>query len=396
MSPRARVLPSGTPVHSPGWRGLPPPPVEAVEPLAALPPRPAPAEPPPVLPEAPAAAAPRAAAEPAVTPDQQAHLAALEREAFTKGYAQGERAGLEAGGKRAEAMLRRVAQTIEELGSLRQTLIHQTERQMVQLALTLARRVVHREISLDPELAAALAHVALDKLGTSTPATIRLNPEDYTVVAGDGERWGTGVVTVVPDPAIARVGELCELRQPGGQHLMLEVVGFREGYLQTVPLGSTNGIRPGDVLVARGGSATIPVGQDLLGRVLDGLGQPLDGLGPVRGEADALLYPPPINPLARDPIVTPMGTGVRTIDSLLTCGRGQRVGLFGGSGVGKSTLLGMMARGTSADVAAWCAGIPSARKHAVSTSCMRSCGTRTAIFSGTSRFMAWRPRAPVP
>jgi FliI/YscN family ATPase len=149
----------------------------------------------------------------------------------------------------------------------------------------------------------------------------------------------------------AQVGELCELQQASGRRLALEVVGFRDGFLQTVPLGTTAGIRPGDILVARGGSARIAVGPDLLGRVLDGLGQPLDGLGPVRGETTAPLYPPPMNPLARDPIVTPMGTGVRAIDSLLTCGRGQRLGLFGGSGVGKSTLLGMMARGTSADVA---------------------------------------------
>jgi flagellum-specific ATP synthase len=149
----------------------------------------------------------------------------------------------------------------------------------------------------------------------------------------------------------SRVGELCELTQADGSRLMLEVVGFREGYLQTVPLGTTTGIRPGDLLTARGGAATIPVGPALLGRVFDGLGNPLDGLGPVAGEADASLYPPPLNPLARDPIVTPMGTGVRAIDALLTCGRGQRIGLFGGSGVGKSTLLGMMARGTSADVA---------------------------------------------
>jgi flagellar assembly protein FliH len=159
------------------------------------------------------AAVPAPAPEPvpdAIAADQQARLAALEREAFTKGYAQGERAGLEAGGKRAEAMLRRVAQTLEELGGLRQTLIHETERQMVQLALTLARRVVHREVSLDPELAAALAHVALEKLGTTTPATIRLNPEDYTIVAQDGERWGGVAVTVVPDPSVARGGCLVE------------------------------------------------------------------------------------------------------------------------------------------------------------------------------------------
>jgi len=146
----------------------------------------------------------------AMLAEHQARLAALEREAFTKGYAQGERAGLEAGGKRAEAMLRRVAQTIEELGGLRQTLIQETEREMVQLALTLARRVVHREVSLDPELAAALAHVALERLGTNTPATIRLNPEDYTVVTQDGARWGGQTVTVVPDPSISRGGCLVE------------------------------------------------------------------------------------------------------------------------------------------------------------------------------------------
>ena len=146
----------------------------------------------------------------AMLAEHQARLAALVREAFTKGYAQGERAGLEAGGKRAEAMLRRVAQTIEELGGLRQTLIQETEREMVQLALTLARRVVHREVSLDPELAAALAHVALERLGTNTPATIRLNPEDYTVVTRDGARWGGQTVTVVPDPSISRGGCLVE------------------------------------------------------------------------------------------------------------------------------------------------------------------------------------------
>ncbi len=149
----------------------------------------------------------------------------------------------------------------------------------------------------------------------------------------------------------AQIGELCELRQPGGVALTLEVVGFREGYLQTVPLGSTAGIRPGDVLTARGRAATMPVGDGLLGRVLDGLGRPIDNGGPLSTDAEAPLYPPPLNPLARDPIVTPIGTGVRCIDGLLTCGRGQRIGLFGGSGVGKSTLLGMMARGTSADVA---------------------------------------------
>jgi flagellar assembly protein FliH len=143
--------------------------------------------------------------------DQQAHLAALEREAFTKGYAQGERAGIEAGGKRAEAMLRRVAQTLDELAKLRRTMIRETERQTVELALTLARRVVTRELSIEPDLVAALAHVALERLGESSPATIRLNPDDYsTVAAHRGDQWEGTLVSIVPDPAVARGGCLVE------------------------------------------------------------------------------------------------------------------------------------------------------------------------------------------
>jgi FliI/YscN family ATPase len=149
----------------------------------------------------------------------------------------------------------------------------------------------------------------------------------------------------------ARVGELCQLAsRTGGAALPLEVVGFRDGLLQTVPLGPTTGIRPGDLIVARGEAATVAVGDGLLGRVVDGLGRPLDGLGPLDTSADYPLQPAPMNPLAREPIVAPLGTGVRLIDGLLTCGRGQRIGVFGGSGVGKSTLLGMMARGTAADI----------------------------------------------
>jgi flagellum-specific ATP synthase len=150
----------------------------------------------------------------------------------------------------------------------------------------------------------------------------------------------------------ARVGEICELvGEPGSRPLPLEVVGFREGALLTVPLGGTSGIRPGDRIVSRGLVSAMPVGQALLGRVIDGLGRPLDGLGPIEASVDYSLYPPPLNPLEREGIVAPLGTGVRAIDALLTCGRGQRLGLFGGSGVGKSTLLGMMAKATAADVA---------------------------------------------
>ena len=149
----------------------------------------------------------------------------------------------------------------------------------------------------------------------------------------------------------ARVGDLCELAPDAGRpRLPLEVVGFKDGLVQSVPLGSTAGIRPGDRIVARGASATVRVGASLLGRVVDGLGRPLDQAGPLDLRDVYPLHPPPLNPLARSPIVAPLGTGVRAIDALLTAGRGQRLGVFGGSGVGKSTLLGMMARGTAADV----------------------------------------------
>jgi flagellar assembly protein FliH len=167
-------------------------------------------------PESAAASVPRAPAPSTAVPeiplaDQQARLAALERDAFAKGYAQGERAGVEAGAKRADAMLRRVAQTLEELERLRKAIIKDTERQMVQLALALARRLVHREVSIDPSLVAAMAHVALERLGEATPATIRLNPDDYTTVAAQrGERWEGAQVTIVPDPAVSRGGCLVE------------------------------------------------------------------------------------------------------------------------------------------------------------------------------------------
>lgn len=157
-------------------------------------------------------AAPSPAPEPFVpTPDQQAQLAALEREAFTKGYAQGERAGLEAGGKRAEAMLRRLAQTLEELTTLRDQMVRQTERELVQLSIAIARKVLHREVTVDPELTAALAHVALERLGGATPATVRLHPDDYAIVtAGQVAPLGGRQVEVLPDPSVARGGCLVE------------------------------------------------------------------------------------------------------------------------------------------------------------------------------------------
>lgn len=142
---------------------------------------------------------------------QQAHLATLEREAFASGYAAGERAGLEAGTKRAEAMLRRLAQTLDELKALRGTLVRQTEEQMVQLALAIARKILRREATVDHDLIVAMARVALERVGESGIATIRLNPEDYaSTVQRHGDHWAGARVKVVADPSVSRGGCLVE------------------------------------------------------------------------------------------------------------------------------------------------------------------------------------------
>jgi len=181
------------------------------------------------------------------------------------------------------------------------------------------------------------------------------------------ERYLARVATLEPAPVVgqvvrvvglliesngpaASVGEICEVRTGRSAPLPVEVVGFRDGRLLSVPLGDTAGIRPGDRILSRGSSLTVPVGDALLGRVIDGLGRPIDGRGPLGTIDEAPLRPDALNPMARDPIRHAIGTGVCAIDALLTCGRGQRIGVFGGSGVGKSTLLGMMARGTEADI----------------------------------------------
>jgi flagellar assembly protein FliH len=136
-----------------------------------------------------------------------ARLAALERDAFSKGFAQGERAGSEAAAQRGEAMLRRLTETLEELTTLRQQMIHETERQMVQLALAIARRVVHREVSIDHDLLIAMARVALERLGDSAQVTVRLSPEDFEATSAVRATQWTGThVTVVADARIGRGG----------------------------------------------------------------------------------------------------------------------------------------------------------------------------------------------
>jgi len=139
--------------------------------------------------------------------NRQAQLAALEREAFSKGYEQGERAGAEAAAKRGEAMLRRLTETLAELTTVRADMIRQTERQIVELALAIARRVVHREVTLDQDLLIAIARVAIDRLGESAQVTVRLHPEEYEAIAGSRVAAFTGTnVTVVADARVGRGG----------------------------------------------------------------------------------------------------------------------------------------------------------------------------------------------
>jgi flagellum-specific ATP synthase len=148
----------------------------------------------------------------------------------------------------------------------------------------------------------------------------------------------------------AAVGDRCEVLGNDGARIEAEVVGFAGDRLFLMPTGDIHGLKPNARVIPRIGAETAQVGEQLLGRVIDGAGQPLDGLGPLNCPDRVRLTGLPINPLARQQISEPLDVGVRTINSLLTVGRGQRIGLFAGSGVGKSVLLGMMARYTSADV----------------------------------------------
>ena len=200
MSPRASRIDPSKAVRFP-WSGTAPTLPSPAEPLFA-PPRAVPVATVAVTPMAPPAPDPR---------EHEAHLAALERDAFAKGYAQGERAGVEAGNRRGDAMLRRLGETLDELASLRQTLLRQSERQLVQLALALAKRIVRREIAADDELFTALTRVALDRLGDARQATIRLHPEDHARLAGKGvAQWAAAHVSVVADPGVTRGGCLVE------------------------------------------------------------------------------------------------------------------------------------------------------------------------------------------
>lgn len=149
----------------------------------------------------------------------------------------------------------------------------------------------------------------------------------------------------------ACIGAVCEIYPMAGHHPFLaEVVGFEDRYVLLMPLGEMRGVGLGSKIVLLKSQATVRVGKDLMGRVLNAMGEPIDGKGELAASEESSIYSESVNPLKRPPIHEPLGLGIRSIDGLITIGRGQRVGVMAGSGVGKSVLMGMMARSTHADV----------------------------------------------
>jgi len=160
-----------------------------------------------------------------------------------------------------------------------------------------------------------------------------------------------GLVIETRGPAVS-VGELCYISSkfPNVPPIPAEVVGFREGFVMLMAIGEMQGVGPGCEVVAAQKTLKVKVGEELLGRVLDGLGNPMDGLGPILSTLEYPLQAPPPHPLKRPRINQSLYVGVRAVDGLITMGDGQRIGIMAGSGVGKSTLLSMIARNTEADI----------------------------------------------
>jgi len=181
-----------------------------------------------------------------------------------------------------------------------------------------------------------------------TPYFEQLQRMNSTVWTGEvTELIGLLVESLGPSAAI---GDFCEIQTHSGRCIRTQVIGFRNGHVLSMPLEETDGLQLGDLIIARSDEARVAVGPGLLGRVLDGFGLPMDGKPAITPVGFYDLYAAPPSAMEREHIVDQMVTGVRVIDSLLPCGNGQRMGIFGGSGVGKSTLLGAMSRHSSADV----------------------------------------------
>lgn len=159
-----------------------------------------------------------------------------------------------------------------------------------------------------------------------------------------------GLVIESSGPSVP-IGDLCYIHiNKGHPPIPAEVVGFKEKKILLMPIGELDRISPGAKVIASGSPLVIKMGTELMGRVIGGLGDPIDGKGPIRMEGCRSIYNSPPDPLKRSRIKEPLSTGIRVLDGLFTCGKGQRLGIFAGSGVGKSTLLGMIARNSEADV----------------------------------------------
>ena len=160
----------------------------------------------------------------------------------------------------------------------------------------------------------------------------------------------TGLVVEAKGP-VAKLGTVCDIFTKGDQKKVgAEVLGFKDNKVMLMPFEEIRGIGPGSRVVARQEKSSVPVGQGLLGRVIDGIGNPIDNKGQIKKEKEYPIYADPVNPLLRKRITRSLDIGVRAVNGLLTIGCGQRMGIFSGSGVGKSVLLGMIARNTKADV----------------------------------------------
>ena len=158
-------------------------------------------------------------------------------------------------------------------------------------------------------------------------------------------------LTIESDGPEVDIGELCKLYASKGRRVInAEVVGFRDNKTLLMPLGEMTGVGPGNLVVASDSVLKVGVGKNLEGRILDGLGYPIDGMEPIKTDQFYPIYNKPPHPLNRKRITEPLTLGIKAIDGLLTVGKGQRIGIFAGSGVGKSTLMGMIARNTKADV----------------------------------------------
>lgn len=162
---------------------------------------------------------------------------------------------------------------------------------------------------------------------------------------------GVGLVIEGLGPR-SNIGDICQIQSntsQDGRLIEAEVIGFKEDKILLMPLGDMMGVGPGARIISKGRQRYVRVGSSLLGRTLDGLGNPMDGKGIIDGQLYPI-YNKPLNPLNRVRISEPLDLGIRVINTLMTCGKGQRIGIMAGSGVGKSVLLGMMARNTAADV----------------------------------------------